>query len=168
MTTIHFGHMLLAFSAGLIHIAIGSPGAALPGDLANIKFTLAFVEVNDEIAGVHAIVNRIFGSDRDDLKKKLWVSHLRQGNFKIIPLMTLWWSWPDKLEMCALLRKKFGQLLRATWWRIASCCVYRARFLLFFLVQMGCDVTCHTLYICFFVFPFRTGTSCSNSWTLSS
>ncbi len=48
--------------AGLIHVAVGAPGSALPADLSAIKYVMAFCEIGESDPGVHAIVNKIFAS----------------------------------------------------------------------------------------------------------
>ena len=50
--------------AGLIHIALGTPGSALPSELASIKFVMAFCEIGEADSWVHAIVNKLFAAGK--------------------------------------------------------------------------------------------------------
>ncbi len=39
--------VVFLFRAGLVHIAVGTPGIALPIDLQSIKYSMAFFEISE-------------------------------------------------------------------------------------------------------------------------
>ncbi len=48
--------------AGLIHLACGEAGLALPKELLCLRYEMVYVEVDEDTTGVHAIVAKLFGS----------------------------------------------------------------------------------------------------------
>ena len=52
------------YRAGLVHIAGGVPGQPLLLDLQSIKYSAVFVEVGEGCPGVHAMVSKVYASDK--------------------------------------------------------------------------------------------------------
>ena len=76
---------LFFFRAGLIHVANGYQGAALPSELANIKYTVAYAEVDESTGGIHAIINKVFSADRVESEVFLICCHICDEIFLILP-----------------------------------------------------------------------------------
>ncbi len=62
-----------------MHIAVWTPGIALPIDLQSIKYSMAFIEITEGMLNVQAIVAKIYSENEEILKKMERLSTGRQN-----------------------------------------------------------------------------------------
>ena len=86
----YFSFLLFCFfrlnRAGLIHIALGSPGSPLPVELQAIKFDAAFIEIGENATGIHAVLSKVFAANRGYFYRGviMVVSRMRQNYSKCL------------------------------------------------------------------------------------